>query len=151
MENLNTLLELAKKAYLKGFNNDKEEFELYLNKQYIDYTYAKGILSNLTLSEYKRLERLLAMALDYEMAEEEKEQGMWGTTPKEFLDALDDESKLADMTFDVLLYGVHMGVMSKLQLDTTDLEEEYEMIVPHNLEEIVNDISLSDVDGIELM
>lgn len=151
MENLNKLLELAKKAYLKGFNNDKEEFELYLNKQYIDYPYAKDVLSNLTLSEYKRLERLLATALDYEMAEEEKEQGMWGTTPKEFLDALDDESKLADMTFDVLLYGVHMGVMSKLQLDTTDLEEEYEMIVPHNLEEIVNDISLSDMDDIELM
>ena len=151
MENLNKLLELAKKAYLKGFNNDKEEFELYLNKQYIDYQYAKDVLYNLTLIEYKRLERLLATALDYEMAEEEKEQGMWGTTPKEFLDALDDESKLADMTFDVLLYGVHMGVINKLQLDTTDLEEEYEMIVPHNLEEIVNDISLSDMDGIELM
>lgn len=151
MENLNKLLELAKKAYLKGFNNDKEEFELYLNKQYIDYQYAKDVLSNLTLIEYKRLERLLATALDYEMAEEEKGQGMWGTTPKEFLDALDDESKLADMTFDVLLYGVHMGVISKLQLDATYLEEEYEMIVPHNLEEIVNDISLSDMDGIELM
>ena len=151
MENLIKLLELTKKAYLKGFNNDEEEFELYASKQYIDYLYAKDVLSSLTLIEYKWLERLIATALDYEMAESNKEQGMYGTTPKEFLDALDDENKLADMTFDVFLYGIHMGVMSKLQLDTTDLEEEYEMAVPYNLEEIVNDISLSDMDGIELM
>lgn len=151
MENLNKLLELTKKAYLKGFNNGKDEFELYLNKQYIDYSYAKDVLSSLTLIEYKWLERLIATALDYEMAEGDKEQGMWGTTPKEFLDALDDANKLADMTFDVLLYVIHMSVMSKLQLDTTNLEEEYEMTVPNNLDEIVNDISLSDMEGIELM